>query len=154
MAKQQTAPFDDEITRVSRAKFGKEPPAACDGACCATNPPPALRESGVAPRAQTIQGLGSKLSPPFGTPANDNAARIERVTTQRERVVGLATELIAAIDVWKRARDAEYRAAIYGQRSRRLELERATRDADARVMELEAECEAAESVLAILERAR
>jgi hypothetical protein len=78
---------------------------------------------------ETIQGLG---------PANDNAVakRIERVRRQRERVIDLSTQLIAAIDEWRRARDRAYRASLYGRHS--AELVQVEHEANARCESLEA----------------
>jgi hypothetical protein len=135
-------------TKVVRPKFGTPiPQPACDGACCATVPPP--RESGIAARAQTVRVLGPRLSPPFGTPANDTRVAIERVRTQRTEVVRLTVAVLDAISAWQRARDAETRAALRCMWTRALE--RATRDAEARLLEAEDLCAAAEAALTILE---
>jgi hypothetical protein len=143
--KQQTATFEEPTRRVVRPKFGTPVPMpACDGACCATVPPP--RPSGVTRRGETMRGIG------LSAPANANARRLERVQRQRQRVIDLSTQLLVEIADWQAARDRAYRAALYGRRSD--QLDQAEHDAHARCEVLETECAAAESVLAILERSK
>lgn len=125
-----------------RPLFGTPlPPAACDGACCATVPPPP-RVSGVSParRGETIQGVGPKPA------ANDNGRAIER---QRDEVARLTVAVLDAIAEWQRARDAETRAAVRCMRT--AELAQATRDAEAQLFRLEDQAAAAEATLAMLE---
>jgi hypothetical protein len=150
MKQQQTVTFEEPTRRVVRPMFGTPvPQPACDSECCATVPPPSA--SGITRRAETIVGVGPKLSPQFGVAvANDNA--LARVRRQRDEVVRLTTAVLDGIATWQRARDAETRAALRGLRT--PELAQATRDAEATLLELEDLSAAAEATLAILERSK